>query len=242
MSVIDRSGSVTQLATSARQVFDVSGAGDTAMAALALGIAAGASVTDAAALANVAAGIAVGKRGTATVSTGEIIAELHPAQGGHELQKVLSLDSALRLVSRWRDAGEKVAFTNGCFDLLHPGHIALLEYARRTADRLVVGLNADASVRRLKGPQRPVQSEVARATLLAAMGSVDAVVIFSDDEPLELIERLAPDVLVKGADYRPDEVVGADYVTARGGKLMLAPIVPGHSTSGTVQRVATGRP
>ena len=240
MSVIGRDSSVTHLTTTARQVFDVSGAGDTAMATLALGMAAGGRVTDAAALANVAAGIAVGKRGTATVSTGEIMAELHPAEDGHGRQKILSLESALHQVARWRNAGQKVAFTNGCFDLLHPGHVALLDHARCAADRLVVGLNADASVRRLKGPERPVQSEVARATVLAALSSVDAVVIFADDEPLELIERLAPEVLVKGADYRLDQIVGADLVTARGGQVLLAPLVPGHSTSGTVHRVTRG--
>lgn len=241
MSVIGADESVVHLPTSARQVFDVSGAGDTAMAALALGLAAGGRIVDAAALANIAAGLAVGKRGTATVSTGEMIAGLQSANAADGTQKVYSLDSLLHLVGRWRDQGLKVAFTNGCFDLLHPGHVALLDYARRTADRLVVGLNADSSVRRLKGANRPVQSEVSRATVLAAMGSVDAVVIFADDEPLELIERIAPDVLVKGADYRADEVVGADLVTARGGQVLLAPLVAGHSTSGTVQRAASSR-
>jgi D-beta-D-heptose 7-phosphate kinase/D-beta-D-heptose 1-phosphate adenosyltransferase len=242
ISVIDRAGSVTHLVATPRQVFDVSGAGDTAMATLALGLAAGGSVIEAATLANIAAGIAVGKRGTATVSTAEIIAEQHPLQAAQEPQKVFPLEGAMHQVGRWRDAGERVAFTNGCFDLLHPGHIALLNYARRSADRLIVGLNSDASVRRLKGPQRPMQSEVARATVLAALESVDAVVIFSDDDPLRLIDQLAPDVLVKGADYRLDQVVGAELVTARGGQVLLAPIVPGHSTSGTVQRAATARP
>ncbi len=239
MSVIDAAETAVHLPTAAQQVFDVSGAGDTAMAALALGLAAGGRIVDAAALANIAAGIAVGKRGTATVSTGEMIAELHPADPGQNAQKVFSLDSVLHLVSRWRDQNQKIAFTNGCFDLLHPGHIALLEHARRAADRLVVGLNADSSVRRLKGPNRPVQSEVARATVLAAMASVDAVVIFAEDEPLELIDKISPDVLVKGADYRPDQVIGADLVTARGGRVLLAPLVPGHSTASTVQRAAS---
>ena len=239
MSVLGADGSATHLPAAARQVFDVSGAGDTAMAALALGLAAGGSIVDAAALANLAAGIAVGKRGTATVSTGEMIAELRPADGTHTAQKVYSLESLLHLVGDWRARGFKIAFTNGCFDLLHPGHIALLDFAHRAADRLVVGLNSDASVRRLKGPNRPVQSEVARATVLAAMGSVDAVVMFAEDEPLELIAQVAPDVLVKGADYQPDQVVGAELVTARGGRLLLAPLVAGHSTTGTVQRAAT---
>ncbi len=238
MSVIGSDDTAVHLPTAARQVFDVSGAGDTAVAALALGLAAGGSVVDASTLANIAAGLAVGKRGTATVSTGEMIAALHPADTGDERQKLFSLESALHLVGRWRDQGLKIAFTNGCFDLLHPGHIALLDHARGTADRLIVGLNADSSVRRLKGPNRPVQSEVARATVLAAVKSVDAVVIFAEDEPLELIGRISPDVLVKGADYQIGQVVGAELVVSRGGKVVLAPIVPGHSTSGTVQRAA----
>ncbi len=239
MSVIGSEDTAAHLPTAAQQVFDVSGAGDTALAALALALAAGGRIVDAAALANIAAGLAVGKRGTATVSTGEMIAELHPADPGQNAQKIFSLESVLHLVGRWRDQNQKIAFTNGCFDLLHPGHVALLDHARRAADRLVVGLNADSSVRRLKGPNRPVQSEVARATVLAAMGSVDAVVIFSDDEPLELIDKISPDVLVKGADYRPDQVIGADLVIARGGRLLLAPLVPGHSTASTVQRAAS---
>jgi D-beta-D-heptose 7-phosphate kinase / D-beta-D-heptose 1-phosphate adenosyltransferase len=239
MSVIGSENTTAHLPTAAQQVFDVSGAGDTAMAALALGLAAGGGIVDAASLANIAAGLAVGKRGTATVSTGEMIAELRPADPSQGAQKVFSLEAILHLVGRWRDQNLKIAFTNGCFDLLHPGHVALLEYARRAADRLIVGLNADSSVRRLKGPNRPVQSEVARATLLAAMGSVDAVVIFADDEPLDLIDKISPDVLVKGADYQPDQVVGADLVVARGGRLLLAPLLPGHSTASTVQRAAS---
>ncbi|MFI4890035.1 MAG: D-glycero-beta-D-manno-heptose-7-phosphate kinase [Steroidobacterales bacterium] len=242
MSVIGADATGVHLPAASRPVFDVSGAGDTAMAALALGLAAGGRIVDAAALANMAAGLAVGKRGTATVSTGEMIAALHPADAGGDPQKVFSLESVLSLVARWRDQNLKIAFTNGCFDLLHPGHIALLEFARRTADRLIVGLNADSSVRRLKGANRPVQSEVARATVLAAIGSVDAVVIFAEDEPLDLIAGISPDVLVKGADYQIGQVVGADLVVSRGGKVVLAPIVPGHSTSGTVQRAATAKP
>jgi D-beta-D-heptose 7-phosphate kinase/D-beta-D-heptose 1-phosphate adenosyltransferase len=242
MSVIGADGSAVHLPAAARQVFDVSGAGDTAMAVLALGLAAGGCIAEASALANMASGLAVGKRGTATVSTGEMIAELHPAAGSNDPQKVFSLESVLHLVGRWRDQNLKIAFTNGCFDLLHPGHIALLDYARRTADRLIVGLNADSSVRRLKGPNRPVQSEVARATVLAALASVDAVVIFAEDEPLDLIDRISPDILVKGADYRLDQVIGADLVVSRGGRVVLAPIVPGHSTSGTMQRAASSNP
>jgi D-beta-D-heptose 7-phosphate kinase / D-beta-D-heptose 1-phosphate adenosyltransferase len=238
MSVIQSDGLSAHLPTAARQVFDVSGAGDTAVAAISLSIAADAGVDEAAALANIAAGIVVGKRGTATVNTGEIIAALNPFDGRTDPQKIFALDSVLQLARSWREQGLKIAFANGCFDLVHPGHVSLLEQARRSADRLIVGLNADPSIRRLKGPNRPVQSEVARATVLASMKSVDAVVIFAEDTPINLIETLEPDVLVKGADYTLDKVVGADFVIRRGGKVVLAELLTGHSTTDTVKRVA----
>jgi D-beta-D-heptose 7-phosphate kinase/D-beta-D-heptose 1-phosphate adenosyltransferase len=239
MSVIGAHDPAVHLPTSARQVFDVSGAGDTVVASIALGLAAGGDFAQAAAIANVAAGIVVGKRGTATVTTGDMLAALAPFDGRTDPQKIFSLDSVLQLARGWREQGLKIAFANGCFDLLHPGHIALLEQARRSADRLIVGLNADLSIRRLKGPNRPIQGEVARATVLAAVKSVDAVVIFSEDTPLHLIEVLEPDVLVKGADYTVATVVGADLVLARGGKVVLADLLAGHSTTETVKRVAT---
>jgi D-beta-D-heptose 7-phosphate kinase/D-beta-D-heptose 1-phosphate adenosyltransferase len=237
MSVIQADGSAVHLPTAARQVFDVSGAGDTAVAAISLSIAAGAEVGEAAALANIAGGIVVGKRGTATVTTAEILAALRPFDGRADPQKIFALDTVLQLARSWREQGLKIAFANGCFDLLHPGHISLLEQARRSADRLIVGLNADLSIRRLKGPNRPVQSEVARATVLASMKSVDAVVIFAEDTPINLIETLEPDVLVKGADYTLDKVVGADFVISRGGEVLLAELLTGHSTTDTVKRV-----
>jgi D-beta-D-heptose 7-phosphate kinase / D-beta-D-heptose 1-phosphate adenosyltransferase len=238
MSVIPAEGKPLHLPTAARQVYDVSGAGDTVVAAISLAVSSGASVGEAAALANIAAGIVVGKRGTATVTAGEIIAALAPLDGRTDPQKIFALESVLQLARDWREQGLKIAFANGCFDLLHPGHIALLEQARRSADRLIVGLNADLSIRRLKGPNRPVQSEVARATVLAAIKSVDAVVIFSEDTPINLIEALEPDVLVKGADYQLDQIVGADFVIARGGRVVLADLLNGHSTTDTVKRVA----
>jgi D-beta-D-heptose 7-phosphate kinase/D-beta-D-heptose 1-phosphate adenosyltransferase len=238
MSVIGADDLAMHLPTTARQVFDVSGAGDTVVAAIALGLAANGEVVQAAALANIAAGIVVGKRGTATVTTGEVIAALTPFDGHTDPQKIFSLDSVQHLARAWREQGLKIAFTNGCFDLLHPGHISLLEQARRSADRLIVGLNADLSIRRLKGPNRPVQGEVARATVLAAVKSVDAVVIFAEDTPVHLIDSLEPDVLVKGADYTVATVVGADIVLRRGGKVILAELLTGHSTTETVKRVA----
>jgi D-beta-D-heptose 7-phosphate kinase / D-beta-D-heptose 1-phosphate adenosyltransferase len=238
LSVIASDGTAVHLPTTARQVFDVSGAGDTVVAAISLGLAAGGNVVEASALANIAAGIVVGKRGTATVTTGEIIAAVPPVDGRADRQKIFALDNVLRLARSWREQGLQIAFANGCFDLLHPGHIYLLEQARRSADRLIVGLNSDLSVRRLKGPNRPVQSEVARATVLAAVKSVDAVAIFVEDTPIHLIEILEPDVLVKGSDYTPETVVGADLVLSRGGKVVLADLLTGHSTTETVRRVA----
>ncbi|HEY2686515.1 MAG TPA: D-glycero-beta-D-manno-heptose-7-phosphate kinase [Steroidobacteraceae bacterium] len=240
MSVIDGDGA-THLPTSARQVFDVSGAGDTAVAAIALGTACGATLIESAQLGNIAAGLVVGKRGTATVSAGEMVAELAAYSGNTDREKIYTLETALHLTRIWRASSQKVAFANGCFDLLHPGHISLLEQARASADRLIVGLNADVSIRLLKGPNRPVQGEVARATVLAALKFVDAVVIFSEETPLRLIEALEPDVLVKGSDYTLDNVVGAREVMARGGRVVLIDLLKGHSTSETVKRVATIR-
>ena len=238
MSIIAREGTPTHLRTVAREVFDVSGAGDTAVAAMSLALAGGASFVDAARLANVAAGIVVGKLGTAVVTTGEITATLEQGERGVESNKNFTLETVSALVDRWREMGLRIAFTNGCFDLLHPGHVALLEFSRRSADRLIVGLNSDLSVRQLKGPGRPVQSEVARATVLASLKSVDAVVIFGDETPLKLIDALQPDVLVKGADYTVSTVVGADLVLARGGQVLLAELVPAQSTTNTLKRVA----
>jgi D-beta-D-heptose 7-phosphate kinase/D-beta-D-heptose 1-phosphate adenosyltransferase len=238
MSVVTKDAPANHLPTSARQVFDVSGAGDTVVACIALGMACAAGIDESATLANLAAGIVVGKRGTATVTSGELVAALTPIESASTSPKLFTLDSVSQLVRRWHAEGLSVAFANGCFDLLHPGHIALLDQARRNADRLIVGLNSDLSIRRLKGPRRPVQGEVARATVLSAVKSVDAVVIFNEDTPMELIEALEPDVLVKGADYTLNRVIGADLVRARGGRVVLADLVAGHSTTETFNRVA----
>lgn len=238
MSVADH-GATTHIRTEAREVFDVSGAGDTAVATMALGLAVGGSMIAATRLANVAAGIVVGKIGTATVTTGDMISRLTEHSGGADSSKYFSLQSVEEMVSRWRTLGLTVAFTNGCFDLLHPGHISLLGQARKTADKLVVGLNSDLSVRRLKGAGRPAQSEVARATVLMSLKSVDAVVIFEDDTPLALIKALQPDVLVKGADYTVETVVGAEVVLQHGGKVVLAELLPTQSTSNTIQRIVS---
>ena len=237
MSIVG-AAQVQHLRTAAREVFDVSGAGDTAVAAMALGLAHGAPLEQAARLANLAAGIVVGKQGTATVTTGEILAQLEGGSADPVGAKHFTLQGVEQRVARWRAHGLRIAFTNGCFDLLHPGHISLLNQARATADRLVVGLNSDLSVSRLKGPGRPVQSETARALVLASLKAVDAVVIFADDTPLALIDALRPDVLLKGADYTVDTVVGAELVQRRGGQVILVDLLPSHSTTNTIARIA----
>ena len=236
MSIVSKGQSAAHLRTVARQVFDVSGAGDTVVAALSLGIAAGADMVAAAELANLAAGIVVGKLGTAVVSAPELIEQRAALGARAEDSKIFTLASALAMARAWREQGARIAFTNGCFDLLHPGHVSLLDQAKRSADRLIVGLNSDDSIRRLKGPARPIQSEISRATVLSSLKFVDAVVIFAEDTPIELIRALEPEVLVKGADYTLDQVVGADFVISRGGRVLLADLVEGHTTSGMVKK------
>lgn len=221
----------------AREVFDVSGAGDTVIATLALAMAAGATASEAAHLANIAAGIVVGKSGTATLSADELAQALHHQEMGQAEAKLKGLDQAEAITAKWRERGLRIGFTNGCFDLLHPGHISLLTQARGACDRLVVGLNSDASVKRLKGETRPVQSEASRAAVLGALSAVDMVVIFSEDTPIRLIESLRPDILVKGADYTIETVVGADIVQGYGGCVVLAELAEGHSTTNTIQRL-----
>lgn len=226
--------------TRAVAVADVSGAGDTLVTAFALALAAGAEMPDAALLANLAAGLAVAKPGTAAVTAAELAAALHREEVLAIDSKVATLPAALARIATWRAAGLRVGFTNGCFDLIHPGHVRLLAAARAQCDRLVVGLNSDASVQRLKGPDRPVQSESARATVMASMAAADLVVIFDEDTPERLIRAILPDVLIKGADYTIDQVVGADIVQAAGGRVALIPLEAGHSTTGTIRRINAG--
>jgi D-beta-D-heptose 7-phosphate kinase/D-beta-D-heptose 1-phosphate adenosyltransferase len=233
--------SVSSVPSRAREVFDVSGAGDTVIATLALAVAGGRSLVQAMHIANAAAGVVVSKLGTATADIAEVMHELSaqdmqagPASG------LLTWDAAGRLVARWRDQGFSVGFTNGCFDILHPGHVSLLAFARGQCDRLIVALNADESVARLKGPGRPVNALAERAAVMAAIRYVDAVVAFGEDTPLALISALVPDVLVKGADYSVDAVVGGDVVRAAGGRVVLAELVPGRSTTGIIARMRDG--
>ncbi|KAA5609274.1 D-glycero-beta-D-manno-heptose 1-phosphate adenylyltransferase [Rhodovastum atsumiense] len=228
------------LPTAAREVFDVSGAGDTVVATLALGIAAGLPMAEAMRLANETAGIVVGKIGTAVVTRAELQAALDRAAHPRRMPPpgVVALADAIRQREAWRRQGLVVGFTNGCFDLLHPGHISLLEQAAAACDRLIVALNSDASVHRLKGPSRPLQTEAARARVIGALRPVDLVLLFEQDTPLAVIEALQPDVLVKGADYTIDTVVGADVVQAAGGRVILATLEEGQSTTRLVQRMA----
>ncbi len=221
----------------AHEVSDVSGAGDTLVATLALALAAGAPLVEAAQLANITAGISVGKPGTATVGREELLGVLHVRELLATDRKVATRAQAVARVAAWRAQGLRIGFTNGCFDLIHPGHVRLLTEARAACDRLVVALNTDASVARLKGPSRPAQGETARATVMASLAPVDLVVLFGEDTPSDLIRALRPEVLVKGADYTIDRVVGADLVTGWGGKVLLVELREGHSTSGTIRRM-----
>ena len=228
-------GAFAHVPTAAPEVFDVSGAGDTVVATLALALACGASVMTAARIGNAAAGIAVGKRGTAVVHARELSAALGGARAGDD-PKIVDNETAAAVVADWQAHGLRVGFTNGCFDLLHPGHVELLKRSRAACDRLVVALNADASVRRLKGETRPVQNEHARSVVMAAIDSVDLVTLFDEDTPLRLIELLKPDYLIKGADYTISTVVGADLVRSYGGKVILVPLERGHSTTSIIAR------
>lgn len=238
--VADANAAAEHLPAEAREVFDVSGAGDTVVATLAAALAAGAGLSAGARLANTAAGLVVGKVGTAAVEAGDLFAALHHQDLARSEDKVVRPDALVDTVERWRRRGLRIGFTNGCFDLLHPGHVSLLAQARAACDRLVVGLNTDASVRRLKGPTRPVQSEAARAAVLASLADVDRVVLFGEDTPLRLINAIRPDVLVKGADYAVEAVVGADVVQGYGGRVLLARLEDGHSTTATLARMTAG--
>ncbi len=222
----------------AREVFDVSGAGDTVIATLAASLAAGLSMEAAVELANVAAGIVVAKLGTVPVAAHEIVSELTISSGVVSAEKVLDRERAVERVREWRSSGETIVFTNGCFDLLHIGHITLLEDCRRFGSKLVVGMNTDRSVSELKGPTRPIVSERERTRVMAALGAVDLVVLFDEETPLELIRGMHPDVLVKGGDYTVETVVGHEDVIATGGRVEIVPTVPGFSTSNIVKKMA----
>lgn len=237
MALVHRDGRRAIFPTRPRQVYDITGAGDMVMATLGMALAAGADYGPAIQLANVAGGLEVEKVGVATVTRDEVLADLLHGGGLRGAAKVLPREALAREMDRRRARGQRVAFTNGCFDVLHAGHVQYLAEARAQADVLVVGLNSDASVRSLKGPTRPVNDEAARAAVLAALEAVDYLCVFGEATPLELIKAVRPDVLVKGADYSRERVVGADHVESYGGRVHLAALRPGHSTTKTLQRL-----
>jgi D-beta-D-heptose 7-phosphate kinase / D-beta-D-heptose 1-phosphate adenosyltransferase len=239
MVLVEAAGGVHLEAARAREVYDVTGAGDTVIAVLALACAGGYKLPQAMRLANTAAGIVVSKLGTATVELDELMLELSRDVRDKEWHhaKYYSAAEAETLVRRWKSRGLAVGFTNGCFDIVHAGHIALLSAARAHCDRLIVALNSDPGVRRLKGPKRPVNRLTDRSAVIAAVEAVDAVISFDDDTPLELIRRLKPDVLVKGGDYTIDTVVGAAEVEAAGGRVVLVDLVDGRSTTQLINAI-----
>ena len=238
MLLVPANGPARAYHSAGREVYDVSGAGDTVAATLASGLGSGLSLEDAAEVANLAAGLVVAKIGTAVVTEEQLIRELESHHPSAADSKVMALDEAVQRTNRWHRQGLRVGFTNGCFDLLHAGHIALLKKARERCDRLILGINSDSSVMRLKGPGRPAQDAQTRALVLASLSPVDLVVVFEEDTPERMIRELRPDVLAKGGDYRADQVVGADLVASWGGELLLVDLLPGHSTTRTMQRLA----
>ena len=209
---------------------------------LALTLAAGADWETALRMANAAAAVAVGKKGTATVTRAELRRKILPHASLAAEEKIVPVGGDLDAhLSDWRRQGLRIGFTNGCFDILHPGHVKVLTAARGACDRLIVGLNSDASTKRLKGEGRPVQDEQARAEVLAALEAVDLVAIFEEDTPIELITRVRPSVLVKGGDYTREQVVGHEIVEAAGGEVVLVDILAGHSTTSLVDRARGGK-
>ena len=240
MILVEADGGHHSVSTRAREVFDVSGAGDTVIATLALAHARGLSLVQAMRVSNAAAGVVVSKVGTATVQPAELLHELDAetgADGAPTRSSLRTLAETQTLVAHWKDQGLTVGFTNGCFDILHAGHVGLLAEARAACDKLIVALNDDASVARLKGPDRPINALHARALVLGAIKYVDCLLSFAADTPLEVIEALRPDRLIKGADYTPETVVGADAVRARGGQVILCALTPGQSTTKLLDRV-----
>jgi D-beta-D-heptose 7-phosphate kinase/D-beta-D-heptose 1-phosphate adenosyltransferase len=234
MTLIDADG-VRHFSAEAGEVYDTSGCGDTALAALAAGVAAKLPLAVAVRLANIAAGVVVGKVGVAVAREAELLAAVSPERSA--IRKVASLEEAAELAERWRHRGWRVGFTNGCFDLLHPGHLHLLEAGRAGCDRLIVGVNSDRSARRLKGPMRPAQSEDARAAILASLAPVDLVCVFDEDTPEQLIRAVRPDVLITGGTEGVEEGFGADLVREWGGKVTVADVLPGHSTQAMFERI-----
>ncbi len=238
MTLLRKDQPALHLPTKAREVFDVTGAGDTVIAALAAGVAAGMDLAEATALSNLAAGIVVGKLGTATVTPAELHIALHDeSQLG---RGVMDETSLLQVVKQAKARGEKIVMTNGCFDILHPGHVSYLQKARRLGDRLIIAVNDDASVKRLKGKERPINTLDRRMAVLAALECVDWVVAFSEDTPERLICAVLPDVLVKGGDYKPEDVAGGACVINNGGQVTILEYIEGHSTTDIIKTILNG--
>ncbi len=237
MLVVPAEGEAEHIAAHKREVYDVSGAGDTVLATLAASLATGLELPDAAYLANLAAGIVVGRMGTATVYRTDLKTAVHTDDVTTGSAKIYPLDLAAEQVESWQHDALAVGFTNGCFDLVHAGHLALLADAKAQCDRLIVAINSDDSVKRLKGESRPVNGEMERALLLAELQVVDMVVIFREDTPMEVLERLKPDVLMKGGDYTLDQVVGRDLVESLGGRVLTIPLREGYSTTSTIEKI-----
>ena len=235
MTLLQKDLPAIHLPTRAKEVFDVTGAGDTVISVLAAALAAGESFADATALSNLAAGIVVSKLGTATVSMDELRREIRKQ---HQIQRgVVEEDALLQMVSESKEHGETVVMTNGCFDILHAGHVAYLEQARELGDRLIVAVNDDDSVKRLKGPERPVNTMEKRMRMLAALQCVDWVVPFYEDTPTRQICKLMPDILVKGGDNDPDKIPGGDCVREAGGEVKVLTYIDGVSTTGIISTI-----
>jgi D-beta-D-heptose 7-phosphate kinase/D-beta-D-heptose 1-phosphate adenosyltransferase len=235
ISIIDETSHL--LPATAKQVFDVSGAGDTVIATLAAGLMHALSPLEALQLANIAAGVVVGKVGTVPINRDELIEALASEQSSEQAHKVCDLAHLMQKVDTWKKANQKIVFTNGCFDLLHAGHVTYLEAAKKRGDKLILGLNTDRSVSALKGPTRPVVHENDRARVLAALESVDAVILFDEDTPLSLINAVKPHVIAKGSDYTADQVVGGKEVESWGGEIALIDLVAGRSTSNIIKKM-----
>ncbi|HEY1447863.1 MAG TPA: D-glycero-beta-D-manno-heptose 1-phosphate adenylyltransferase [Caulobacteraceae bacterium] len=241
MSLAERGEPVRHFRRPAPEVFDTAGAGDTALAALGLALAAGATLDEAVELALLASSVVVQKAGVAAVSPDELLEAELAAHRAPTEAKIVTTEGMVRAVGRWRERGLKVGFTNGCFDILHQGHIAYLSQARSWCDRLIVGLNSDASVRRAKGEGRPVNSLEARALVLASLACIDLVTAFDEDTPIDLIAAARPDLLVKGGDYEIETIVGADLVQGWGGEVRIANFIEGHSTTATLAKAGRAK-
>ncbi|MGN7610570.1 bifunctional D-glycero-beta-D-manno-heptose-7-phosphate kinase/D-glycero-beta-D-manno-heptose 1-phosphate adenylyltransferase HldE [Magnetococcales bacterium HHB-1] len=237
IALLDHHHKPRRIPSVAQEVFDVSGAGDTVIGVLAAGLASGLTPMDALKLANMAAGIVVGKVGTTPINQRDLLEKLAKGDRKESRGKVYPLSVLQQKVQNWKKKGLTIVFTNGCFDILHRGHVSYLERARALGDRLIVGLNRDQSVRRLKGETRPLVPEEDRARLLAALSSIDAVTLFSEDTPLNLIVALKPDVLAKGADYQEKDIVGAKEVKQYGGRVARIAFTEGRSTTTLVEKI-----